>query len=96
MVLEVADDGPGIAPDLRPKVFSRFYRIPGTPGAGCGLGLAIVAEIAERHGATVSLAAGADERCTVVRVAFPAAERAATNDGASATDGVSRGCAESR
>lgn len=96
VVLEVADDGPGIAPDLRPKVFSRFYRIPGTPGAGCGLGLAIVAEIAERHGATVSLAAGHDERGTVVRVAFPAAERAATNDGASATDGVSRGCAESR
>lgn len=107
VVLEVADDGPGIAPDLRPKVFSRFYRIPGTPGAGCGLGLAIVAEIAERHGATVSLEAGPGERGTVVQVVFPAAggavsggpverEGARTDGTAPAAQGVSPGYAGSR
>lgn len=97
VVLEVADDGPGIAPDLRPKVFSRFYRVPGTPGAGCGLGLAIVSEIAERHGATVSLATGAGERGTVVRVVFPAADAATTDDGAApAATGVNPGFAGNR
>jgi two-component system sensor histidine kinase TctE len=102
VVLEVADDGPGIAPDLRPKVFSRFYRIPGTPGVGCGLGLAIVAEIAERHAATVSLSTGPDERGTVVRVEFHAASEttssvAITHEGTPPTaGGVIPGFAESR
>jgi len=69
-LLEVEDDGPGIAPDERLRVFERFYRLPGTPGEGCGLGLAIVAEIARRHGAQVSLQAGAQGRGTLARVEF--------------------------
>jgi two-component system sensor histidine kinase TctE len=49
VILEVADNGPGLsAPDL-PHVFERFWRASDVPG-GCGLGLAIVAEIAQRHG----------------------------------------------
>jgi len=69
-LLEIEDDGPGIAPDERQSVFERFYRLPGTPGEGCGLGLAIVAEIARRHGAQVSLQAGAHGRGTLARVEF--------------------------
>ena len=47
-VLEVEDNGPGLqAPDLE-RVFERFWRASELPG-GCGLGLAIVAEIAQRH-----------------------------------------------
>jgi two-component system sensor histidine kinase TctE len=57
--LEVEDDGPGIAEDQRNKVRERFYRIPGTAGQGCGLGLAIVSEIAEAHGAQFLLESGA-------------------------------------
>ena len=54
VLVEVEDDGPGLPPELRDKVFERFVR--GTQdGDGCGLGLAIVREIAERHGATVTL-----------------------------------------
>jgi signal transduction histidine kinase len=56
--LEVSDDGHGIAPEDRERVFERFYRAvgPRSDGAedkGSGLGLAIVREIVERHGGTV-------------------------------------------
>ena len=37
------------------KVFERFYRIPGSPGDGCGLGLAIIKEIADLHKAQLQL-----------------------------------------
>lgn len=57
LVLQVEDDGPGIAPAERDKVFAPFYRALGTAVDGSGLGLAIVREIADGHGATVTLAA---------------------------------------
>ena len=71
--LEVEDDGPGIAPDQRTRVIGRFYRAPGTSGEGCGLGLAIVDEIARRHHAQLDIVSGAHDRGTCVRVTFPAA-----------------------
>lgn len=55
-IVEVLDEGPGIAPAERERVFERFRRGEGAAGAGSGLGLAIVREIATRHGATVELA----------------------------------------
>jgi signal transduction histidine kinase len=50
--LSVADRGPGIAPDERERVFEPFYRPRGTAetGAGYGLGLALVRQIARAHG----------------------------------------------
>jgi two-component system sensor histidine kinase TctE len=48
-VLGVEDNGPGLRPEQLPHVFERFWRASELPG-GCGLGLAIVAEIAQRHG----------------------------------------------
>lgn len=69
--LEVEDDGPGIAPSERERVVERFYRIPGATGEGCGLGLAIVDEIARSHHATLALEVGADGRGTRARVRFP-------------------------
>lgn len=56
VVLCVDDDGPGIPEDERPRVVERFYR-RAHDGAGCGLGLPIVREIAARHGAGFVLAA---------------------------------------
>ena len=47
-VLGVEDDGPGLQADQLAHVFERFWRASELPG-GCGLGLAIVAEIAQRH-----------------------------------------------
>lgn len=55
--IEVDDSGPGIPEAQRQNVFERFYRIPGTSGDGCGLGLPIVREIAHLHKAEVELLA---------------------------------------
>ena len=71
--LEVEDDGPGIAEDQRGRVRERFYRIPGSSGHGCGLGLAIVSEIAEAHGAQFTLESGAAGKGTRARVLFRSA-----------------------
>ena len=53
--LEVEDSGPGIPEDQMERVFERFYRVPGSPGDGCGLGLPIVHEIAQVHNAKVEI-----------------------------------------
>ncbi len=53
--LEVADSGPGIAPNERNRVLDRFYRGLGTGEQGCGLGLSIVQRIAELHRAVLNL-----------------------------------------
>ena len=68
---EVEDDGPGIPPAERARVFERFYRMQGSAPGGSGLGLAIVREIAQRHGAVVDIDAGAGDRGTRVRARFP-------------------------
>ena len=74
VVLEVEDSGPGIAPEERERVFSPFYRAPGTmqanPG-GSGLGLAIVRDIAALHRAGITLDSGAGGKGLLVRVTFP-------------------------
>ena len=72
VVVEVADDGPGIAPAEHDRVFDRFYRAPGTPGSGTGLGLAIVRQAASLHGGSVQLGAGLDGRGLAVQVRLPA------------------------
>jgi two-component system sensor histidine kinase TctE len=51
--ISVQDDGPGIPEEELERVFERFHRVPGSPHSGAGLGLAIVREIAQSHGATV-------------------------------------------
>ncbi len=73
VVLSVEDNGPGIPEQERERVFERFYRVLGTGTEGCGLGLAIVREIALSHHAEVTLAAGAGGQGTVARVVFPRA-----------------------
>lgn len=57
-VLDVADNGVGIAPEALPHVFKRFYRVDGSRSreqGGAGLGLAIVKSICTAHGAEVEV-----------------------------------------
>jgi len=72
-MLEVEDDGPGIAAEEREAVLQRFYRVRGTVGEGNGLGLAIAEEIARSHGSRLQLDAGANGRGLRVRAVFAAA-----------------------
>lgn len=51
----VTDDGPGIAPERRAAMFTRFQRGVDTHGEGHGLGLSIVQRAAQLHGATIDL-----------------------------------------
>jgi len=69
--LAVTDDGPGIAEAERESVFERFHRGASVDAEGCGLGLAIVREIATVHGATVSVRDGREGRGTRFVVRFP-------------------------
>jgi two-component system sensor histidine kinase TctE len=70
-VLEVEDNGIGIPESQREKVLERFHRVEGSPGGGCGLGLAIVQEIARIHGATLEITAPPAGRGTLVCISFP-------------------------
>jgi signal transduction histidine kinase len=54
--LTVDDDGPGIAEADRERIFAPFARVDGSAAPGSGLGLALVAQQAGHHGATVEVA----------------------------------------
>lgn len=58
----VEDNGPSITEARWPQIFDRFFRHSPAVGEGCGLGLAIVREIAMAHGASVELESGREGR----------------------------------
>ena len=68
--LRVRDNGPGISEPERERVFERFYRVGGDRHAsnttGSGLGLSIVRQIADLHGATLELASPASGGLEVI------------------------------
>ncbi|WP_422651033.1 sensor histidine kinase [Cupriavidus sp. H18C1] len=68
--LEVADDGPGVPQDERQAIFRRFHRASGNRVRGSGIGLSLVATIAQSHGATIETDHGLDGRGFRVRVVF--------------------------
>jgi signal transduction histidine kinase len=73
LVFEVADDGPGVPPELREKVFYPFFT---TKQRGSGVGLAMAQKVAVAHGGSLELDAGASRGCALV-VRLPAAGGAA-------------------
>ncbi|MGU3541433.1 sensor histidine kinase N-terminal domain-containing protein [Methylobacterium sp. A52T] len=71
--LDVEDEGPGIPPEVREKVFERFYRVATRDGPdGSGLGLAIVRALADRIGGAVTLGSRAGGSGLVARASFRA------------------------
>ena len=68
--IAVEDEGPGIPDSERGRVFERFHRLPGSPTGGCGLGLAIVREIALLHGGEVFAETRPSGSGAVFRVVF--------------------------
>jgi two-component system sensor histidine kinase QseC len=71
VVLDVIDDGPGIPPEHRAQVFTRFHREASSRGEGYGLGLSIVQRAAELHRATIELLDSPFGNGLRVRVVIP-------------------------
>ncbi len=74
VLLMVCDNGPGVPPDYRERIFEPFFRLPGASeqAGGVGLGLALVKSIAERHGGQVTCQACPEGGANFV-VTLPAA-----------------------
>lgn len=72
--LLIDDNGPGIPPAERARVFDRFYRLEGNAQPGSGLGLAIARAIAQRHGAAITLEDVPGGPGLRAQVAFPPAQ----------------------
>jgi signal transduction histidine kinase len=69
--LLVADTGTGIAPEVLPHVFERFYRAPGGREGGFGIGLAIVRKICDRYGWGIEVDSGVGTGTRVMLVLEP-------------------------
>jgi two-component system sensor histidine kinase BaeS len=69
IAIAVRDTGAGIAPDILPHVFDRFYRAGGSRGSG--LGLAIAKGILEAHGGEIGAESAGPDQGTTVRFTLP-------------------------
>jgi|KBSSwiS6_1023812.scaffolds.fasta_scaffold01836_3 signal transduction histidine kinase len=83
LVLSVADQGPGMAPEHLPYVFDRFFKADASRTVrqgegGSGLGLSIVKAIVERHGGSVSVDSTPGRTVFRLKLRFTAVGRAAT------------------
>ncbi len=69
--LKIIDTGPGIAPEMRERVFDRFVRLADASHPGSGLGLSIVKRIVDTQRATMTLSEGLDGLGLSVEIRFP-------------------------
>ena len=69
-VLEIIDNGPGIAEENLDRIFDRFYRELNTSGSGSGLGLAIVKRITELMDINISVTNNPDSSGLLVKLRF--------------------------
>lgn len=73
IVIQIRDNGPGIAEKEQARVLERFYRISGTGQRGTGLGLSIVQRIATHHRATMTMVNNpTPQQGLTVQLTFPA------------------------
>ncbi len=76
-LLRVADQGPGIPPEIRHKIFNLYFT---TKGKGSGIGLAVTFRVVQLHGGSIDFSSEPDKGTTFV-LRFPAAESAAEGPG---------------
>ncbi len=69
-LLVVGDNGPGVPPEILPRLFEKFYRLPGSAPGGAGLGLPITRGLVEAHGGAIS-ASSAPGEGLVYHLRFP-------------------------
>jgi signal transduction histidine kinase len=79
MEVWVADDGPGIPPEVLPRIFDPFFTTKDV-GEGSGLGLSIVHGIVDRHGGKIDVESGPGKG-TRFRMLFPAPPPSAARAG---------------
>jgi signal transduction histidine kinase len=60
----VTDRGPGIPEEFHSRIFDRFFRVPGQPQSGAGLGLSIAREITVSHGGRIGVKSAPGQGCT--------------------------------
>ncbi len=87
--VEVCDEGPGVPPEHARAIFEPFWRNPRSKGAG--VGLAIVREMAELHGAQVSVRANSPHG-SIFRIEFPRLEGNGAAQHQSAAERGTAGC----
>ena len=75
--LHIANECPPLSKQEFSRICERFYRAPGASGQGSGLGLSIVARIAEQHGARLRVGPGEDNGGFRVSLQFPASGQGA-------------------
>jgi two-component system NtrC family sensor kinase len=80
IVIEVADNGPGIRPNLRSRVFDPFFTTK-PMGVGTGIGLAVSRGIAEAHGGSLTLAPSDRGATFVLRLPLRDAGQASAENG---------------
>jgi two-component system OmpR family sensor kinase len=71
LFFEINDEGPGIPPEQRPKVFRRFYRYRGERALGSGLGLSIAKNVIDFHKGSITLEDGDNGRGLKVKLVLP-------------------------
>lgn len=69
--IRVMDQGKGIPEDKLELIFTKFYRLPGSPTGGVGLGLSIVKGIVEAHGGLVLASNREDQRGAIFTIELP-------------------------
>ncbi len=81
VTIQVGDEGPGVPPALRERVFEKFYRVPGREPAdpnraGIGLGLSIARRLVEAQGGRMWIQAARPSGGTAVMMTLPGAPTA--------------------
>ena len=72
--VSISDEGRGIPPDMRQRVFEKFVRLEPDRSSGMGLGLPVARGIVESQGGTIEIHSGPDRKGTMFVIDLPIGE----------------------